>query len=458
VTARILRTELRRSWAPLTAVLSVVVTMVMLYSTGNKAPWMHSGKAWDADWVPSALWVRYMLILTFPVAFGAGVVQGRRDHRSGMVELLGTVPRAGRTRALPPAVAMALAAVAGYLVVQFVGMVQVAYRGGYFSLAWIPVVLIGLLAVVTGTLLGQALGRLMPHPVTAPLATVAAFAVVVWLGANAGPGGSVPPRLALLGPTLPEPASAWRTAAARVDLGQAVWLIALAVTGFLLLVAGSRRARLLAVVPAAAGALVAVAAFPADPSKVLVPYSGADPVCSGPVCVTRLHQSELAVLAGPGRQALVKLAKVDNPPQRVEEPVFASGSLDAPPPDADVVKVVLTARGQYAGKRGADLERALVAGAGLPSCENTTSDYEQYVVRARAAQTVSAAWFMGDLQPVFGASSWNEKIMEAARPAWRTFQALAPDEQLRRVNALRHEELNCSGADPLDLLTKDAAE
>jgi hypothetical protein len=213
----------------------------------------------------------------------------------------------------------------------------------------------------------------------------------------------------------------------------------------------------LSVGPAVAGALVALAAFPAAASGVLVPYSAAEPVCDGPVCVARLHASRLGILTGPGQQALAKLAIVDSPPRRVEEYLPASDSLDGPPPEAAVVAVELTSYAQYAGKQGADLERALVAGAGLPSCPERNGESERHLVRGRAAQTVSAAWFMGDLQPVFGASTWHEQIMAAARPAWLVFHALPREEQLHRVNALRHEELTCSGADPLDLLTKGVA-
>jgi hypothetical protein len=449
VTARTFRIELRRSWAPLAAVVLVAITLLQLYATGDKGPWMHRPAPWDEQWVPSALWIRFMLILTFPIAFGAGAVQGRRDERSGMVELLGTVPRSGRTRGVPPAAALALAVVAGYSTVQVIGLAQVVVAGGYFSFAWLPIALIGLLAVVAAALLGLGIGRVMPHPVVAPIGTVLVFALVFWLQASGGTD-SLPYRISLLGPALAGPRNGWVTLAAGVDLGQAVWFGALAVTGFVLLVADSGRLRAAAAVPVLVGAAVALAVFPAQPSGALVAYSAAEPVCSGPVCVTRLNQSELTVLAGPGRQALERLAQLDDPPRRVAETTYvADPDGDRPPRAAEVVAVDFDSV-QFAGKEGSELERALVAGAGVPQC---TVGWNDALTRERAAQTVAAAWFMGDLEPVFGESSAADRIAALAGPAWRTFHALPPAEQARRINALRAAALSCRGGDLLGLLT-----
>jgi hypothetical protein len=457
VNGRVIWIELRRSWAPLATLVLVGIALLMLYSTGDRGPWMHPEKAWNTQWVPSVLWVRFLLILTFPIAFGAGMVQGRRDHRSGMQDLLGTVPRSGRTRGLPPAVAMTLAVAAGYALVQAVGIVQVVSAGGYFTFAWVPVVLVGLLAVAAGALLGLAAGRLLPHPALAPIGTVAVFALVFWTMAEQQSGGDpLPYRLALLGPALPGATSGFQTMAAGVDLGQAVWFTGLAATGFLLLVADRRRARALAVVPAVAAVAVALAVLPAAASDGLVHYSGADQVCSGPVCATRLHEAKLALLAQPGRRALTKLARLDDPPTQVRESAAATYFEEESPRTAGVVQVDFI-QSRYRDKEGDDLERALVAGAGLPACPFPDTPGGTATIRARAARTVSAAWFMGDLQPVYRDTDDSAEVAALSGPAWQSFRALTTDEQLRRINALRHAELTCPGGDPLDLLTKGAA-
>ncbi|MFD7612783.1 hypothetical protein [Streptomyces sp. NPDC059828] len=79
----------------------------------------------------------------------------------------------------------------------------------------------------------------------------------------------------------------------------------MAVTGFALLLAATRRARFMALAPVLAGAAVALLILPSDPRRAyVVDEAAAAQVCEGPVCVTRLHQARLAELAAPGKEAL----------------------------------------------------------------------------------------------------------------------------------------------------------
>src|SRR6185369_4500365 len=76
----------------------------------------------------------------------------------------------------------------GYLLVFAVGFAEVLGHGGFVSAGFLPVLLVGLLAVVAGTWAGLAVGRLLPHPLTAPALAVLtlAGAIMAWMSLAEG--------------------------------------------------------------------------------------------------------------------------------------------------------------------------------------------------------------------------------------------------------------------------------
>lgn len=445
----ILRIELRRSlarWAGVT--LAVLALGFLLLLTG---PWWKDPAPWTGNWTTTALWLRFLLVFLWPVAVGAGAIQGMRDRRSGMVELLGTTSRPAEQRAVRLAGAMALLTAAGYVVVFVVGAVLTLVLGGLASLSFLPVLVVGTLGVVAGALVGLGIGKLLPHPLTAPALAVGTLAVSIALISGLVPhGGTMPNRFGLLSPALTEPRGAFLTTALSVDGGQILWFAGLGGTGFLLLALRSPRARLLGLLPAVATGLVAVLVFPATTSgNFTQDDTAARRLCTGPVCVTRLHGDRLPVVTTAATQALRLLARVPGAPTRVDEET-ASVAAQHPSRDPGVVFVDLQSSPELQTADADALRLAMVAGAGVPSC------YQYFDISGpdEIARTVSAAWFTGELRPL-PEREWDWSSTEAtARSAWEILRRLPPATQLARITAMRQVLLSCQG-DPLTALVPE---
>lgn len=447
----ILRTELRRSIAPWAGLALLVVSLGFLFLLSG--PWWKLPAPWTAQTTTTALWLRFLLVFVWPITVGAGAIQGMRDHRSGMVELLATTSRPAWHRAARLAGAVGALSALGYLLVFGVGFAEVLGHGGFVSAGFLPVLLIGLLAVVAGTWVGLAIGRLLPHPLTAPAlaAVTLAGAITAWTTL----GGGLAPyhRFGLLAPALAQPRGALVTTAASVDVGQVVWFAGLAATGFLLLAANSTRARLLGLLPVVAGAAIALPVFPATADGLLTPDSvAARRVCDGPICVSRAHDGRLAALAGPGREALAMLAKLPGAPTRIEEQI-APDSVNHPVPrDPAVVRLDFQRNDILLTAGADDLKLAVLSGAGLPSCEppyrGSLADW--------GARMIGAAYFTGELKPLpeFGAR-WIVVDGGPIEQAWAKFRALPADVRLARIVALRQVLSTCQG-NPMDALVPGA--
>ena len=104
--ARILRIELRRSVALWAALLIAAVGVFVLFA--SNPPYQ--------SWMELVVVQRDIMQLTWPLALAAGAWQARRERASRVEELVATTPRPRRWRVLPIAAAMAIAAVAAYLV------------------------------------------------------------------------------------------------------------------------------------------------------------------------------------------------------------------------------------------------------------------------------------------------------------------------------------------------------
>jgi len=445
VNIRVLRTELRRSIAPWATLAILVVAFGFLYSFSG--PWTKAPLAWDENWVPAAKWSRFLLVFLLPIAIGAGVIQGMRDSRSGMAELLTTMPRPGWHRAAKLAGALGGLLVLGYLLVFAVGAVQVIFSGAFFTFGWLPIVVVGVLAMLAGAWIGLGIGRLLPHPLTAPAVAVAALVtvIVVQIGGSQGSVlmGAVPARVSSLSPAMDVTNDPFITTASRVDLGQGVWLAGLAATGFLLLAARSKRSKALSVVPALVAVAIATPILPATyaEAKTVDPRATAM-VCDGPVCVPRLLEPDLARFAGPGKEALRLLGTLPDPPVRVTALNRRVPADEVPPRAADTVFVDLLDWSFRSAENSDDRTRTLVAGAGTPTCYTIYGD--RAFLDELTARSITSSWFLGKWKMLDGSWLSEEKKNEILRD-WETFRALPSDVQRTRIIAQRQAGLTCKG-------------
>ncbi|MGW4378683.1 hypothetical protein [Kitasatospora sp. NPDC004531] len=458
---RVLRTELLRSAAPWAGLLVLGGSLAVLFAIDGI--WWRGTAGWTAQWVPMALWTRWLLGFWWPLVIGVGALYGLRDARSGTAELFGTVPKPAWRRAALPAGATAGVLAAGFGLVVAAGAVQVAAGdSGYRTLGWLPISLVAALALVAGAVFGMGVARAVPSVLTPPalvvLCLLTADMLLRWSGDDAVPHSIAPNRLALFSPVTVDPREALLTLAGPVHLGQALWFLGLAVTGFLLLVAASRRARLLALVPVLAGAALALAVLPGDPRHTWVlDRAAARPVCDGPVCVTTLHRNRLPELAARGAEALRVLdgALGERAPRSIAEDGSPRALGDLRQVSAGTVLVDFDER-EFARASGPDLTRALVAQGLVPTCYART-DREGGLVQDAAVQSLVASWALGDPAPVPvetpGSNEYDRQVWEEARAAWTVFAALPPAEQRARVAALHEAAVSCSTKHRLSALT-----
>ncbi|WP_180687389.1 hypothetical protein [Streptomyces gossypiisoli] len=450
---RVLRIELRRSVAPWAGAVVLVAALAFLYLLSG--PWWQGTALWTAQWTSMALWTRTLLVFLWPLAVGLGALQGLRDHRSKMSELLTSTPRPAwhRAAALAGTTAITLASVFALFVLQ--GAVQVLAGTEYTHLGWLPISLVGALSLVAGAVLGMGVARALPSPLTPPALAVAAFLFTTLLQQtmeSVVPTATVPNRIALLSPAVAQVHEVLLTLSPSVHLGQTLWLLGMAATGFALLAAATPRARLLALTPVLAGAAIALLVLPSDPRRTyVVDEAAAALVCDGPVCVTKAHQARLDDLAGPGRKALRLLndALGSRAPDSIRESTALRAQMATPERPRDAVLVDFD-DGVFDTAKREELTRALVAQGMAPTCFARSAG-ESGTTGEIAAQSVAAGWVLGDLRPLGGTVHSARDQLDLARPVWQDLKALPRIEQLARIRAMHAAAVSCNG-DPLHVL------
>lgn len=461
---RVLRTELKRSVAPWAGAVVLASALAFLYALSG--PWWKGTTAWTAQWTSLALWTRSLLFYLWPLAVGLGALQGLRDHRSKMSELLTTTARPVWHRAATLAGTMAITLASAFALLVLVGAVQVLAGAAYTHLGWLPIALVGALSLVAGAVLGMGAGRALPSALTPPALAIGAFVFTALMQMSlgrtetttaAGVPSTEPNRISLLSPAVEEARNVLVTLSSSVHIGQTIWLLGLAATGFALLVAATGRARLLALAPALAGAALALLILPSDPRRMyVVDTAAAELVCDGPVCVTKTHQARLADLANPGKEALRLLhgALGGQAPVSVREnaavlPDGATPQWSRKTVLIDFDDAIITAA------QGEELTWALIAKGMVPGCAPVGwSSFGNEDI----ARTVAVGWVHGDLKPLpgIGAASLRREVDTKARPVWKKLNALPRAEQLTRINAMRAAALSCEG-DTLDALKSGAS-
>jgi hypothetical protein len=454
VNRRVLGIELRRSIAPWVGVAVLVLAIGFLYLFNG--PWWKGPEIWTAQWTSAARWERYLLMFLWPIAIGAGALQGRRDRRSGMDELLSSTPRPALHRAAKTAAAVAITLVAAYLLVFAVAGVQVVRNDGYAHLGWVPTVVVGALGLVAGACLGTGLSRTFPSALLPPLLAIAALVATAYLEVVSDPvqagDSDVPNQVSLLAPTLPNVRDVFTVVADSVSVGQALWFTGVAATGVLLATSATARGRLLALLPLAVTGALAVAIMPAQ--TYVTDEAATALVCRGPVCVTRMHEAKLDLLAGPAEEALRLLDKLPDPPTAVHETTARQPFTGRQPRSADVVTVAF-GDWRFVRAEGDTLKRSILSGAGTPPCFGTDELGDQ-VRHEMVAHTVAAAWLTGDLAPVRGYPWSDDEVRAQLKQTWEALRALPADQQRDRVAAMRAAALSCQG-DQLAALTGQAA-
>ena len=451
---RVLRTESRRSVAPWAGAVILVGALALLY--GLSGPWWNGTARWTAQWTSMALWTRGLLNYLWPLAVGLGALQGLRDHRSAMSELLTSTPRPAWHRAAVLAGSSALTLATGFALVVLVGGVQVLSNTAYTHLGWLPISLVAGFSLVAGAVLGMGVARALPSVLTPPALTVGALLLTALLRLStdsAVPSGSLPNRVALLSPAVDGARQVLLTPSASVHLGQTLWLLGMAGTGFALLVAATPRVRLLALTPLLAGASAALLVLPSSPRQTyVVDEEAAAPVCDGPVCVTRAHQARLAGLADPGRKALRLLHGAlprGQAPDSVRESTALRGIGDPAPRSRSHVLVDFEDK-LFDSAKGEELTRSVVALGIAPTCLARSSN-ESGTLEEVTAQSIAASWVLGDLKPLDDAYHDPAEQMAEARPVWKKLRALPRDRQRARIAALHSAALSCD-IDVLDVL------
>ncbi|SCK24570.1 hypothetical protein H181DRAFT_01865 [Streptomyces sp. WMMB 714] len=451
---RVLRTELKRSVAPWAGAVALLGGPAFLYSLDG--PWWKGTELWIAQWTSMAMWTRSMLVFLWPLAVGLGALQGLRDHRSKMPELLTSTPRPAWHRAATLSGSTALTLASGFGLFVLVGAVQVLFRAEYQHLGWLPISLVAGLSLVAGAVLGMGVGRALPSALTPPALAVAALFVTAVLRMTldtALPSSSLPVPVALLSPSVEGVRQVLITFSASVHVGQTLWLLGMAATGFALLAAATPKARTLALTPLLSGAAVALLVLPATPRETyVIDEDAAAEVCDGRVCVTKAHEGELSYLAGPGEKALRLLRESlgAGAPTAIRETTALNSPLK--PMERSRTHVIVDfADEAVSGARGEELTRVLVGLGVAPTCSprswgSSGTDSEA------AAQSVAAGWVFGDLRPIDGTMHSAAFQMEKARPAWKKLKALPRAEQRSRVKAMRAAALSCDG-EPLEAVT-----
>ncbi|GLY47372.1 hypothetical protein [Lentzea sp. NBRC 102530] len=433
-----LRIELRRStalWAGLVVLASGTGMLWLITSEGS---------LWKGNSTSAVLEFRFPIAYVWALVVGLATLQGMRDSRAGVTELFATTakPAWRRLGTLAGSVAGVVAVAAALLCLGLVA--RVAFTGGFVSIGFVPLALTAVLALASSTLLGLAIGRMLPHPLTVPVALVATFMIATTAGRALevrSPGDEIS-ALALLTPVMDPPESDLVTTSTSVDLGQLAWFTGLGVTAFLLLVNRGLLGRLAALVPAGLALALALAIMPAKFSDVIVSDSIASKlVCDDDVCVGQAHAEHLPAVAEAGKAALAKLAVLPGAPKAVHEDTSAMAHLTPTRRDERVVYLNTNAFPRTLRMTPDEIRLELLAGAGVASC-SVPSSFNTFEGTVRY---VTAGYFNGELvQLPSEPHMWaNDRLRGEIDETWRQFRSQPDSEQLERVTEVRRMMLAC---------------
>ncbi len=317
-TRKVLRTELLRSAAPVAAMTTLVLGALMMYSLAD------GWSGWPGRWMPFAASIRMSFLSLAPFAVACGAWQAGRERRRRIGEQLAAAARPSWQPLVATWAAVTLGATAGLLVVMGAGAALVAPVATYAGGGWWWLLAVAALAMAAMTAVGVALGRALPFRLTAPVAAIVTYTLLVYAVDDAG-------RLygaEWLTPVLSYYEAPGSMLESGVSLLQALWFTGLA--GTVLALAGGRR-KWFAAVPAALAAAGAVPLLGGPPyaSWELDP-AARELVCTQEqdVCVARLEAFLLDDVTEPARAFLGRLDGIPQAPTRVVPMLNTDVDLD----------------------------------------------------------------------------------------------------------------------------------
>jgi hypothetical protein len=437
---RALRIDLRRSSAAGIGLLLLALGLTVLLLMVD-AEW-YAGR-----WTMMAVHERSMLDLLWPLTLAAGAWQVGRDRRGRVGELFSSTSRPAWQRVASPALALVLTVSVAFLLLVAAGLTRVLPTASYFNPSAVGVAAVGLVALVAAALLGMAVGRLLPSPFTAPALAVAGFGVMIGPTLRNPLAERTGPAWEALTPALSPTSSDFLMVPGRVNAIQGIWLLALAVTGYLLLASVGRRQRIVAVLPVVLGAAIVIPMLPHGEwyQVSYVPDAGAQALACADgtprVCVRQVHASLLPEVVGPARQALQRLSGLPEAPTSAVEQLDVDDPLAIAPLQPSTVgfSIWVDDSGRLGEPEYLDVELHDV-GAGT----DCPDDYP----RGRAARR-TAGFLLSGRPPVTG---YGAEVDTLVADGHRAVSALPAGELRQRLSATRTALLACTG-DPYAILT-----
>jgi hypothetical protein len=432
---RPIRIELRRSNAPAVALLLVV--------TGG----LGVAAMYEFWW---GLWLRFgyaqttSMFILMPLALAGGVMLGRRDRRTRAEDLMNSTGRPRWQRALPAMGALGIGVAGAQLLVLAAGAVLVSFTGSYLGPRGAAAAVVDAIVLVGAAWTGIAVGRRWGSPVLPP--ALAAAALVAQVAVQGVPDARNPLHNLSLMITYP-PDAPWETVSTRFLLGRLCLGVGLVLTGLLLAAGRSWRLRTGAVATLAAGvAGLLMIATPGQAGTWQIDPAAQRPVCAEgtpQVCVLAVHAHLLPQVTTDARRALAALAKLPGAPTRaVELRLERIGTHDSEQwqrvrPEPGTVQFVLEP--DPATGADPDVAESIVMGGGTywGGCGGNSD----------LAMSIAGAWLLDTdsirmWDPYVGYFFADRHVAEV-REGVRKLRAFPPDEQLRRVSALRDAASRC---------------
>ncbi|MEU7758972.1 hypothetical protein [Micromonospora aurantiaca (nom. illeg.)] len=447
---RQVRVELRRSNAPVVAVLLIAVGVLGTASMYD---------FWQGQWLRLGYVHASNVFLLMPLALAGGAVLGRRDRRTRAGELMNSTGRPRWQRALPAMTALGVAAAAAHLLVVAASAAVVASGGAYLGVRGFAGPLIDVLVLVGAAWVGVAVGRLWSSPLLPPLLAAAGLVAQEGTAMLGGPAGSRLTNASLMISWPPD--TPWETLSDRLLLSRLALGVGLVLAGLLLTAGRSWPLRAGAAASLAAGVAGLLLISAPGPAGIWqLDQSARRYVCADgtpQVCVTAINAHLLPQITPEARRGLDALAKLPNAPTRaVELRLDTIGSNDSeqwhrPKPAPDTVQFLLEVDPD-SGRVADVAERiALGGGTGWSGCGRSGDDI---------APAIAAAWLL-DAETVRLWDSWTgyryaDEQQDEIRAGVRQLRALPAPEQLRRVTALRDAAARCE-PDLMPALTGRAA-
>lgn len=399
MTRRVVWIELMRGAAPVAAGGVLVLGGLSMYSLAGD--WA----GWAGRWMPFATCVRMSLYVIGAIGVAGAAWQGGRERRRRIGDQLVSTARPAWQLVLLDWATVTLGASVALLVLIAVGAALVAPVASYSGGGWWWVLAVAFPGLAALTALGYAVGRLVPSRLTAPVAGIGTYLLMVGAIDTPSLGG-----VRWLAPAMSQYDGPGYTLSGSVSAQQALWFAGLAGAA-LVLVAARRWWVLLPAAVALAGAYALVS----EPVETWQPdLVSAEPVCADGtpnICVSRLNAFALDQVAVAARPVLDRWARVPGPEPRIED-----GSVLPRPHDGDerVLHVQFDAEATLTGRV---VERE---GTSLFSWWPTIACDDPAHGRHAAVFEVTAAWGSG------AAWSWLEPDRRAAL---ESLEALPADTQ-----------------------------